>query len=53
VLSARPRRAVDLLGWIVTGRRTGVARYPGDPIDRLLERCDTVIWDLSVRVAGY
>jgi hypothetical protein len=28
-------------------------RYPGGPIDRLLERCDTVIWDLSVRVAGH
>jgi hypothetical protein len=52
VLSVRPRRSVDLLGWIVTGRRTGVVRYPGGPIDRLLERGDTVIWDLSVRVTG-
>ena len=37
----------------MTGQRTGVVRYPGGPIDRLLERGDTVIWDLSMRVAGY
>ena len=38
---------------IVTGPRTGVMRYPGGPIDRLPQRGDTVIGDLSVRVSGY
>ena len=28
-------------------------RYPGGPIDRRLERGDTVIWDRSMRAAGY
>jgi hypothetical protein len=47
----RQRRSVDLLGWIMTGPRTGVVRYPGGPIDRLLERGDSVIQiqDLSAR----
>lgn len=37
----------------MTGPRTGVVRYPGGAIDRLLERGDTVIQELSARVAGY
>jgi hypothetical protein len=49
----RQWRSFDLLGWIVTGPRTGVVCYPGGPIERLLERGDTVIQDLSVRVADY
>ena len=37
----------------MTGPRTGVVRYPGGPIERLLERGDTVIQDLRARVAHY
>jgi Xaa-Pro dipeptidase len=44
---------VSIVGELVTGPRTGVVRYPGGPIDRLLERGDSVIQDISVRFAGY
>ena len=38
---------------LVTGPRTGTLSYPGGPIDRVIERRDTVILDFSVRVDGY
>jgi Xaa-Pro aminopeptidase len=38
---------------LVTGPRSGTLSYPGGPIDRVIERGDTVILDVSVRVDGY
>jgi Xaa-Pro aminopeptidase len=38
---------------LVTGSRTGTLVYPGGPIDRVIDRGDTVILDFSVRVDGY
>jgi Xaa-Pro aminopeptidase len=38
---------------LVTGPRTGTLAYPGGPVDRVIERGDTVILDFSVRVDGY
>ena len=44
---------VPWAGELVSGPRTGRLRYPGGPVDRELERGDTVLMDLSVRVRGY
>ena len=44
---------VPWAGELVSGPRTGRLRYPGGPVDRDLERGDTVLMDLSVRVRGY
>jgi Xaa-Pro aminopeptidase len=44
---------VPWAGELVSGPRTGQLRYPGGPVDRELEVGDTVLMDLSVRVAGY
>jgi Xaa-Pro aminopeptidase len=44
---------VPWAGELVSGRRTGRLRYPGGPVDRTMERGDTVLMDLSVRVRGY
>jgi Xaa-Pro aminopeptidase len=46
-------RPVPWAGELVSGPRTGQLRYPGGPIDRELEVGDTLLMDLSVRVAGY
>jgi Xaa-Pro aminopeptidase len=46
-------RPVPVVGELVTGARTGVVRYPGGPIDRVLQRGDTALQDISVRVNGY
>jgi Xaa-Pro aminopeptidase len=46
-------RPVPWAGELVSGPRTGRLRYPGGPVDRELEAGDTVLMDLSVRVAGY
>ena len=37
----------------MTGPRTGAVRYPGGPLDRLLERGHTALQDLDVRLACY
>ena len=42
-----------IVGELVSGPRVGVVRYPGGPIARTVERGDTVIQDISARVAGY
>jgi Xaa-Pro aminopeptidase len=44
---------VPWAGELVSGPRTGVVRYPGGPIDREMAAGDTVLMDLSIRVAGY
>jgi Xaa-Pro aminopeptidase len=44
---------VPWAGELVSGPRTGRLRYPGGPLDRTMERGDTVLMDLSVRVRGY
>jgi Xaa-Pro aminopeptidase len=44
---------VPWAGELVSGPRTGRLRYPGGPVDRELERGDTILMDLSVRVRGY
>jgi len=44
---------VTVFADLVTGSRTGTLTYPGGPIDRVIERADTVILDVSVRVDGY
>jgi Xaa-Pro aminopeptidase len=44
---------VPWAGELVSGPRTGRLRYPGGPVDRTMERGDTVLMDLSVRVRGY
>lgn len=40
-------------GELVTGPRTSVVRYPGGPVDRVIEEGDTALLDLSVRYRGY
>ncbi len=47
------RRPLPWAGELVTGPRTGVVRYPGGPIDRVIEEGDTALMDLSVRYRGY
>jgi Xaa-Pro aminopeptidase len=44
---------VPWAGELVSGPRTGRLRYPGGPVDRTMERGDTVLMDLSIRVRGY
>lgn len=44
---------VQVVGELVTGPRTSEERYPGGPIDRRLQRGDTALQDISVRVKGY
>ena len=44
---------VAILCELMSGPRTGVLRYPGRPIDRVLQAGDTVLMDFSVRVDGY
>jgi Xaa-Pro aminopeptidase len=44
---------VQVVGELVSGPRTSVERYPGGPIDRKMQRGDTVLQDISVRVKGY
>jgi Xaa-Pro aminopeptidase len=44
---------VPWAGELVSGSRTGRLRYPGGPVDRTMERGDTVLMDLSIRVRGY
>lgn len=44
---------VPIVGELVSGPRTGVVSYPGGPRARSVRRGDTVIQDISVRVAGY
>lgn len=44
---------VTVFADLVTGSRTGTLTYPGGPIDRVIQRADTVILDVSVRVDGY
>ena len=56
VLTRADRAAGQPVPWageLVSGPRTGRLRYPGGPVDRELERGDTVLMDLSVRVRGY
>jgi Xaa-Pro dipeptidase len=56
VVVAAERSAGQPLPWageLVTGPRTGTLRYPGGPIDRVIESGDTVLMDLSVRNRGY
>jgi Xaa-Pro dipeptidase len=56
VLTRVMRAAGEPVPWageLVSGPRTGRLRYPGGPVDRELERGDTVLMDLSVRVRGY
>jgi Xaa-Pro dipeptidase len=42
-----------ITGELVSGPRTSVVRYPGGPIDRLVERGDTIVCDISPCVGGY
>jgi Xaa-Pro aminopeptidase len=51
--SSSAGHAVAVVGEIVSGPRTGVLRYPGGPVDRVLQVGDTVLMDFSVRVDGY
>jgi Xaa-Pro aminopeptidase len=44
---------VTVFADLVTGRRTGTLRYPGGPVNRTIDRGDSVILDFSVRVDGY
>ncbi len=44
---------VPIVGELVSGPRTGIVSYPGGPRARVVRRGDTVIQDISVRVAGY
>jgi Xaa-Pro aminopeptidase len=46
-------REVTIFADLVTGPRTGKLSYPGGPVDRVIERADSVILDVSVRVDGY
>ena len=51
--SSSAGHAVAVVGEIVSGPRTGVLRYPGGPLNRVLQAGDTVLMDFSVRVDGY
>jgi Xaa-Pro aminopeptidase len=56
VVAAAERSAGRPLPWageLVTGPRTARLRYPGGPVDRVIEAGDTVLMDLSVRNRGY
>jgi Xaa-Pro aminopeptidase len=56
VVGVAERAAGQPLPWageLVTGPRTGTLRYPGGPVDRVIEEGDTVLMDLSVRKRGY
>jgi Xaa-Pro aminopeptidase len=56
-LIARMNRAVGheipVLGELVSGPRTATVNYPGGPRDRVTERGDAVLMDISQRIDGY
>ncbi|MCA1554620.1 MAG: Xaa-Pro peptidase family protein [Chloroflexi bacterium] len=56
-LIARMNQAVGheitVSGELVTGSRTTTVNYPGGPQDRVTERGDAVLMDISQRVDGY
>jgi Xaa-Pro dipeptidase len=45
--------SAPITGELVSGPRTSVVRYPGGPIDRLVDRGDTIVCDISPCVGGY
>lgn len=46
-------REIPVLGELVSGPRTTTVNYPGGPHDRVTERGDGVLMDISQRVDGY
>ena len=56
-LTARMNQAVGheitVSGELVTGPRTTTVNYPGGPRDRVTERGDAVLMDISQRIDGY
>lgn len=56
-VTARMNQAVGheipVLGELVTGPRTTTVNYPGGPRDRVTERGDAALMDISQRVGGY
>ncbi len=52
-IEASAGHETPVVGELVSGPRTSVVSYPGGPVDRTLERGDTVLMDISARVDGY
>lgn len=46
-------REITVSGELVSGPRTTTVNYPGGPCDRVTERGDAVLMDISQRVDGY
>jgi Xaa-Pro aminopeptidase len=52
-MSAAAETPAVISGELVTGSRTGVVRYPGGPVTRTVQKGDSGLLDISVRLNGY